>query len=253
MKRALTILEEHYKAPVDTEFAIKVLEPRALRPKVEITLLQCRPQSHIKDDETVELPKKIAEEDIVFSTKRMVPRGSIPQIDYVLFVSPKGYFSIESHDERTKLERAIGRLNAALEDEFFIAVGPGRWGTSSPDLGVHIGYADIYNTKALVELSGEGVGTAPEPSFGTHFFQDLMEAQIYPLAIYLDDDDAIFNEDFFYETPNRLKDWINADERLCKSLRLISVEDFRPNHHLTLVMDDEQGRAVAYFVENKIQ
>ena len=95
------------------------------------------------------------------------------------------------------MERAIGRLNAALEDNIYIAVGPGRWGTSSPDLGVHIGYADIYNTQALIELSGEGVGTAPEPSFGTHFFQDLMEAQIYPLAVYLDDEDAIFNRNSF--------------------------------------------------------
>ena len=251
MKTALKILEEHYQAPVDTEFAIKVLEPRALRPKIEITLLQCRPQSHIEENNDVRLPAKIAKKNIIFSTKRMVPRGSIPQIDYVLFVSPEGYFSIESQAERNKLERAIGHLNAALEDEFFIAVGPGRWGTSSPDLGVHISYADIYNTEALIELSGEGVGTAPEPSFGTHFFQDLMEAKIYPLAIYLDDDDAIFNDAFFYETPNHLKDWINVDDVICKSLRLIAVKDFRPGYHISLVMDDNQGRAVAYLVENE--
>ncbi len=47
----------------------------------------------------------------------------------------------------------------------------------------------------------------PEPSFGTHFFQDLMEANIYPLAIYTDDEDVIFNRAFFYETPNRLAEW----------------------------------------------
>ena len=251
MKVALNLLEEHYEAPVDTEFAIKILEPRALRPKVEITLLQCRPQSHIEENSEVRLPAKIAKKNIIFSTKRMVPRGSIPQIDYVLFVSPEGYFGIESHAERNKLERAIGHLNAALEDEFFIAVGPGRWGTSSPDLGVHISYADIYNTEALIELSGEGVGTAPEPSFGTHFFQDLMEARIYPLAIYLDDDDAIFNEAFFYETPNHVRNWINADDDVCKSLHLIKVKDFRADFHISLVMDDEQGRAVAYLVEDE--
>jgi len=246
MKIALQLLEEHYHAPVDTEFSIKILNPRAVQPKVEITILQCRPQSHIKESGNVHLPAKIAQKRIIFSSKRMVPRGSVSHIRYVLFVPPEGYFSLESQVERNKLERAIGRLNAALDGKVYIAVGPGRWGTSSPDLGVHIGYADIYNTRALVELSGEGVGTTPEPSFGTHFFQDLMEAQIYPLAVYLDDEDAIFNRKFFYKTPNRLQDWITADEKLLKCLRLISVEDFRPDYHLTLVMDDEQGRAVAY-------
>jgi hypothetical protein len=251
MKAALKLLEEHYKAPVDTEFALKVLNPRALRPKVEITLLQCRPQSHIKEETPVLLPEKIADEDIIFSTKRMVPRGSIPRIDYVLFVSP-GYFSIESQAERNKLERSIGLLNAKLEDENYIAVGPGRWGTSSPDLGVHIGYADIYNTRALIELSGEGVGTAPEPSFGTHFFQDLMEAQIYPLGIYLDDEDVRFNEAFFYNTPNHLKEWITADKNLLKCLRLIKVSDFRPEHYISLIMDDEKARAVAFLESEPI-
>lgn len=247
MKTALKILEEHYKAPVDTEFAFKILNPRALKPTVEIALLQCRPQSHIvEEEEAIELPENIPHEHILFSTKRMVPRGSVKHIKYVLFVPPEGYFSIESQSDRNKLERAIGHLNGLLEKEKYIAVGPGRWGTSSPDLGVHIGYADIYNTNALVELSGKGVGAAPEPSFGTHFFQDLMEAQIYPLAIYLDDKDVIFNRDFFYNTPNRLGEWLNADEKLLKCLRFLAVEDFLPNHDLTLTMDDEKGRAVAY-------
>ena len=251
MKTALTLLEEHYQAPVDTEFSIKILNPRALQPKVEITILQCRPQSHIKENNEVHLPNKIGKKRIIFSTKRMVPRGSVDKISHVLFVPPEGYFSIETQVERNKLERAIGRLNAALDEKIYIAVGPGRWGTSSPDLGVHIGYADIYNTRALIELSGEGVGTAPEPSFGTHFFQDLMEAEIYPLAVYLDDDDAIFNRKFFYKTPNRLQDWISADKKLLQSLRLIAVEDFRPAHHLTLVMDDEKGRAVAFLEKDE--
>lgn len=246
MKTALKILEEHYKAPVDTEFAFQILNPRAINPTVEISLLQCRPQSHIIEAETIEFPEHIPHEQILFSTKRMVPRGSVKDIQYVLFVPPEGYFSIKLQSDRNKLERAIGHLNSLLKDDTYIAVGPGRWGTSSPDLGVHIGYADIYNTRALIELSGKGVGAAPEPSFGTHFFQDLMEAQIYPLAIYLDDDDVIFNREFFYNTHNHLPEWINADEKLCKSLRLLKVEDFRARHTLSLIMDDEKGKAVAY-------
>jgi len=246
MRTALNLLEQHYHAPVDTEFTVEVVNPNEIQPQVKITILQCRPQSHLDMDKEAHLPSNLDEKEIIFSTRRMVPRGSIFGIRYVLFVPPEKYFSLASQSERNKLERAIGRLNAALEGESYIAVGPGRWGTSSPDLGIHIGFADIYNTQALIELSGKGIGSAPEPSFGTHFFQDLMEAQIYPLAIYLDDEDVLFNRDFFYKTPNRLRRWISADKTTTDALRLIAVEDFRRGRSLSLIMDDEQGKAVAF-------
>ncbi len=251
MRNALKLLEEHYKAPVDTEFTVQVLEPLSTQPSVKITLLQCRPQSAIADQEA-RLPENLPERDIIFATRRMVPRGVVNQIRYVLFVTPQGYFNIPSQAMRNKLERAISAINTALKGHVFICVGPGRWGTSTPDLGVHVGYGDIYNTRALIELSGKGVGTAPEPSFGTHFFQDLMEAHIYPLGIYLDDSDVTFNQEFFYSTPNRITEWINLDPALLDALRLIHVDDFAPGHHLNLVMDDDHGRAVAFLSQDEV-
>jgi hypothetical protein len=253
MRDALALLENHYSSPVDTEFTVEVLEPNSQKPDVRITLLQCRPQSHIQETAQANLPRELLEKDIIFSTQRMVPQGMINGIRYVLFVSPEGYFSISTQAERTKLERAIGRLNGALKDEVFIAIGPGRWGTSTPDLGVHVAYGDIYNARALVELSGESVGTSPEPSFGTHFFQDLMEAQIYPLAVFLDDKEVFFNHDFFYKTPNKVLKFITIDKRLTRTLRLLAISDSRPGHHMNLVMDGQKGRAVAYLVPDEEQ
>jgi len=253
MRRALQLLEIHYGSPVDTEFTLEFKEPNSLQPDVCITLLQCRPQSHIQETRQAKLPRELLEKDIIFSTQRMVPHGVVEGIRYVLFVSPEGYFSISTQDERTKLIRAIGQLNAALEGQTFITVGPGRWGTSTPDLGVHVAYGDIYNSRSLVELSGESVGTSPEPSFGTHFFQDLMEAHIYPLAVFLDDKDVIFNHDFFYETPNKVLKFININKRLTRTLRLLAVKDYRPGHHMNLVMDGQKGRAVAYLVSDDEQ
>jgi hypothetical protein len=81
---------------------------------------------------------------------------------------------------------------------------------------------------------------------GTHFFQDLMGAQIYTLAVNLDEPDAIFQHVFFYETPNHLLDWANCDRSFCQVVRLIDVADYRRGHHLELAMDDEAGLAVAY-------
>lgn len=250
MRQALRLLEEHYRSPVDTEFTVQISEPLSLQPQVKITLLQCRPQSAI-EEERARLPENLPAEEIVFSTRRMVPRGEICGIRHVVYVSPAAYFAIASPAERTRLERAIGELNRALKGEVFICVGPGRWGTSTPDLGVHVAYGDIYNTRALVELSGEEIGTSPEPSFGTHFFQDLMEAKIYPLAIFLDDEDVIFRREFFQAPKNHLADWIAADETLARCLQVIEVADFRPGSHINLVMDDEQGRASAYFEQDR--
>jgi len=161
-------------------------------------------------------------------------------------VEPQAYFALQTAAERRALRHVISQLNTRLEADGFICVGPGRWGTTNPDLGVQVGFSDIFNAEALVELTGEGLGVAPEPSFGTHFFQDLMEARIYPLALYLDDEEVIFNRAFFYETPNRLRQVLPNAAGSEHVLRLIDVEDFRPDHRLSLSMDDEAGRAVAY-------
>ncbi len=245
MKVILQTLEQHYGSPVDIEFTLQVADAQTLHPEALITILQCRPQSCFEEEQDVTIPFEIPKRDIAFSTQRMVPRGRVDGIRWVLFVPPEEYFRLDPAG-RHRLERAIGDLNNALKSEPFICVGPGRWGTSTPDLGVSIAYGDIYHTRALVELTGEGLAPDLEPSFGTHFFQDLMEAQIYPLAVTLGESGSVFNRKFFYQTPNRLADWLPADDALQASLRLIKVEDFRPGHTLTLVMNDDAVKAVAF-------
>ena len=159
---------------------------------------------------------------------------------------PEGYYALQTADERAELGRLICQLNSKLEEKAFICVGPGRWGTTNPDLGVFVCYSDICHAAALVELAGKEIGPAPEPSLGTHFFQDLMEAQIYPVAISFDDEDMLFNRDFFYQTPNRLAEYVNAKDSLVNCLRLIDVASYQADYHLELIMDDEKGQAVAF-------
>jgi hypothetical protein len=246
MRHILQTLEKNYNSPVDLEFTLKLEHPEQAKPHLVITLLQCRPQSSLIPTESASLPVNLRPEDILLSTRFVVPEGVLPRIDYVLYVQPKGYFGLGSMDLRSELVRAVSRLNAALETERFICVGPGRWGSSNPDLGVPVTYGDIYHTRALVELAGQGVGAVPEPSLGTHFFQDLLEAQIYPLAIYLDDPASVFETKFFDEMPNHVENFIQIEPRLLPALRLVRIKDYRPNAHLRLVMSDEKSQAVAY-------
>ena len=245
MTSLLQILEEHYHAPVDTEFTLHFEPSPDQKPEIKICILQCRPQLHMKQSET-QIPHNLLDEDILFATPRMVPQGHISDIRKVIFVSPEGYYALPTPNERSRLGRLIGELNKVFEKESFICIGPGRWGTSNPELGIHIGYGDIYNTRALIEVTGSKIGPMPEASYGTHFFQDLVELGIFPLAIYLDDKEAVFNREFFYQTDNQLLQYLPDAVDMVACLRVIDVASFRSHHRMELIMDNERGLAVAF-------
>jgi len=243
-------LEENYHSPVDIEFTLQLTNPQSSKPAVVICLLQCRPQSQFRES-NAQLPTSLNPADVILATQRLVPSGRVTGITHVIFVTPEGYFSLTTEAERAHIGHLISQLNARLLGKTFITVGPGRWGTINPDLGVPINYGDIYNTRALVEVTGKGISAVSEPSFGTHFFQDLVESNIYPLAIHLEDPQAEFNHRFFYDTPNQLIRVLPEAEGCVDSIRLIKVASFRRDHHLELVMDDEKGQALAYLVPDE--
>lgn len=249
-RQMLQTLEQVYNSPVDTEFTIHIPNPYSAQLEVNICLLQCRPQSHFKESK-VHIPTSLNPADVVFSTRRLVPSGRVDGITHIIFVSPEGYFSLGTQAERNHIGQLVSKLNARLADRTFITIGPGRWGTVNPDLGVPIRYGDIYNTHALIEISGGGFSAAPEPSFGTHFFQDLIEANIYPLAIDLDDPDVRFNRDLLYDTENRLPAFLPGTEECMETIRVVEVASFRPAHHIDLIMDDDKGEAVALLVPDE--
>ena len=124
-------------------------------------------------------------------------------------------------------------------------LGPGRWGSANIDLGVPVSYADIYNANALIELAYSQKGITPEPSYGTHFFQDLVESQIYPLAIYPDQPGDLLNEEFFARSKNQLAVLLPEAADYADCLKVIHAPSERPNTSLEISMDGE--RAVAYF------
>jgi hypothetical protein len=247
-KELLELLEREWGTPVDIEFAIELEDPRATKSSINISLLQCRPLPSLDPSQSIQLPQGLKKQDIVFSSRFIVPQGYLSNIRYVVYVVPEHYFALESDVERRELGRIIGQINNKLERKSFICVGPGRWGTINLELGVHVGYADINHAGALVEVSGEKVGPAPEPSLGTHFFHDLLEAQIYPVAINLDDPETVYNSHFLNEGPNIIDEFLSIDDTHHKVLRVVDVAAYRPDHHLEMILDDEQGLTTAFFV-----
>ena len=161
------------------------------------------------------IPTDIPSEDLLFKTTGLVPDGQIDGIRYIVFVDPEVYKQTADPKIRLELGRVITRINHKLENERFILMGPGRWGSSNLDLGVKVGYADIHNTLALIEISMSGEdGSAPELSYGTHFFQDLVEADIFSLPLHLNVEDSVnsyFSWDLFRNTPGSLAELVPED------------------------------------------
>lgn len=242
-RQMLALLQKAYHRPVDTEFALQLKEGGDGQTEIDLCLLQCRPQSHLPT-EVVTLPEDIPLDKVLFTTQRLVPDGCVAGVRYAVYVSPQGYSSLPSNRERYDVARMIGRINRTLEKEQFILMGPGRWGSNNPALGIPITYSEIHNASALIEIAdGEH---APEPSYGTHFFQDLIEARIYPLALALLDPEAEFNRGFFEASENSLARLLPEASAWESLIRVIDIPAVSDGAHLELVMDGEAGKAMAF-------
>jgi hypothetical protein len=245
MKTVLSKLERYYKWPVDIEFVVDI-EPGYPQACYDVHLLQCRPLVSQEWLEKVEIPEEIHEQDLILAACKLVPQGVVSGVRYVVYVDPVAYGRIPDYVTKLELARVIGRLNKHLEGERFILMGPGRWGSSSLDLGVKVTYGDIYNTKILVEIPLTREGSTAEASYGTHFFQDLVETGIYPLPITLDEEGAMLNLPFLTESPSVLADLLPSDATYAQYVRVIDVPAVAGGRYLEVLMDGEHERAVGY-------
>lgn len=247
MRTALQRLEETYQRPVDVEFAIDIL-PGYPQTEYRLHVLQCRPLSQRAEDIAVTIPKNIPPESILFTSNRLVPDGRAEGIRYIVYIDPHAYYDLHNATIKQELARAIGRINKRLENESFILIGPGRWGSVNIDLGVHVTYADIFNTKVLVEMAVAHNGYTPELSYGTHFFQDLVEAGIHSLALHLGDETetASFKEAFFTKSSNVLSELLPEDAGLSHYLKVIDLDRLPGNPRLNILMNGAREEAIGF-------
>jgi pyruvate, water dikinase len=238
MKQILQILEEKIGNPVDVEFASD---------GKTLYILQCRPQSQSRGMERKPIPKNISQDKKVFSTNKYVTTGQVENIEYIVYVVPEEYNNLGTREEMQKIAFIINKINNTLPKRKFILMGPGRWGSRGDiKLGVPVKYGDINNTSLLVEIAKENGEYTPELSFGTHFFQDLVEAEIKYLPLYPNNSKNTFNESILLYQNNQLTHLLKNYKNYEHVVRVIKTSDIFSGETLSVIMDGETGEALAY-------
>ncbi|HVP54607.1 MAG TPA: PEP/pyruvate-binding domain-containing protein [Candidatus Eisenbacteria bacterium] len=236
-RELLALLQERLGEPVDIEFAYD---------GNDFYLLQCRPQSYSGDAAPVPIPRDLPAERVVFSANRFVSNGRVPEITHIVYVDLDGYSRLPDQKSMRDVGRAVGRLNKLLPKRQFILIGPGRWGSRGDiKLGVPVTYSDINNSAMLIEVARQKGNYLPDLSFGTHFFQDLVEASIRYLPLYPDDPKNAFREDFLLGSRSVLDELLPEFAHLSDTLRVIDVPRETNGLVLRVLMNAELDQAVA--------
>jgi pyruvate, water dikinase len=236
----LHLLQERLGFAVDLEFASD---------GAGFYLLQCRAQSFSRENVAATIPRDLPEKNVLFSANRFVSNGRMPDITHVVYVEPDAYNELAALEDLHAVGRAVSRLNAVLPKRQFILIGPGRWGSRGDiKLGVNVTYSDISNTAMLAEVARKRGNYVPDLSFGTHFFQDLVEASIRYLPLYPDDPDVVFAEHFFKGSANELASLVPELAHLAGVVRVIDVPKASGGRVLRVLMNADEERAVGLLV-----
>jgi hypothetical protein len=204
MKKMLKTLEKAYDYPVDIEFTVNFTDDSV--PKVNV--VQCRPLQTKGNEQKVVIPPGVPEETTFLRSVGNFMGGNISQpIKWIIWVEPSEYSSLPVGD-KYEIARLVGRLNKRIADKVdspTMLLGPGRWGTSTPAMGVPITFSEINNLTALAEVAFTSGNLMPELSFGSHFFQDLVEADIFYMALFPENENCFINIDWLEKQPNALE------------------------------------------------
>ena len=182
MRRMLHRIQEEYEYPVDTEFTINISE----NGEYSIDLLQCRPLQVQKGKTGNVVPEDIPEERILLeSVGTSMGISKTSSLDLIVYVDPVKYYELP-FKYKDLVAKLIGKINWHYRDmdKHMMLIVPGRVGTTSPELGVPTSFADISAYDIICETEESRAGYNPELSYGSHIFQDLVEAEILYTAIF---------------------------------------------------------------------
>jgi hypothetical protein len=245
MRDMLHTLDEAYGCPVDTEFTVNFFDGNDYR----INLVQCRPLQVYQGGMTMEPPARIAKRDLVFDAHgAVVGQSRLVSIDRLIYVVPSVYGQLPISD-RYSVARLIGRLMHLPEEgptKRIMLLGPGRWGTTMPSLGVPVSFAEINTVSVLCEIVAMRDELVPDVSLGTHFFNELVEAEMLYVALFPGRKDNLLNEAFFKEAPNRLVDLVPEAASRANVVHVINAADVAGGGSIQLNASNVKQRVVCY-------
>ena len=213
MGKMVQTLEHAYGYPVDTEFAVNFRSGSGYY----LNLLQCRPLQVKRYRKRVAIPEEIPLEQTIFRTRDRFMGGSLElKLARLIWIVPEAYADLPIA-ARYQMARIIGKLNRLIpcrEESPTALLGPGRWGTSTPSLGIPVSFAEINRFAVLGELAFTTGGFVPELSYGTHFFQDLVETDIFYLTLNEVKEGTAFNREFCAKQTNQLSRLLPDEDTL---------------------------------------
>ncbi len=234
----LSRVEAAYGRPVDIEFAWD---------KDTFYLLQCRSLSVRKEHHKVTIPAGVPRGNLLFTTHVSLSSTIVADLEYIVYVDPRAYDRLPTYEAKMRIAAAVNVLNKQLAGRRYALMGPGRWGSNDINLGVRVTYSNINKTTLLLEIAFAKEGGTPEVSYGTHFFQDLVEADITVVSLFPDDPGSFFNEDFVLRSENLLAT-IAPEIKECEEVvHVINVPAVRGGDYLQVYMDATTRRGMGVF------
>ena len=232
MRRMMHLIQQEYGEPVDIEFTINVSENR----EYMINLLQCRPLQVLQDVGHIAIPQDVPREEILLETRgASMGLSRKTRLDMIVYVDPIQYYHL-SFREKARIAFLIGQINWKYRDQgkHMLLMVPGRIGTSSPELGVPTAFSDISGFDAVCEIAESRAGYNPELSYGSHIFQDLVEAQILYMAVFPGSQTVCFQKELLDPLPDLIAQIPEGSEyRGVISLRDVSGRICELYHDLT--------------------
>ena len=248
MRAMLETLREAYDYPVDVEFTANFLEDG-----YKINLVQCRPlQVHTTTTAAADTPAELPDERIVLGAREaVIGQGANLRIDRVVYVVPEAYANLPLAD-RHALARLVGKVcNLPGDDRTqprILLIGPGRWGTTTPSLGVPVRFSEIHRVAAICELVAMSDEIVPDVSLGTHFFSDLIETDILYFALFPHRPGNRIDHDLLQAAPNHLAPLMEEPppSPLQEALRVLDAGQLHEGMDLLLHACPLRQRVIGY-------
>ncbi|HOX58139.1 MAG TPA: PEP/pyruvate-binding domain-containing protein [Candidatus Paceibacterota bacterium] len=201
LRRMLEILESVYEHPVDIEFTVNFLGDGSYR----IHLLQCRTFQIRRESIGVAPPVPAAHTTLLAAHGGVIGVSREQPLSRIIYIVTDQYAALPEQS-RYAVARLIGKLNRlqAADDRGLMLIGPGRWGTHSPSLGIPVSFTEISRASVVCEVVAMHENLIPDVSLGTHFFNDLVEHDMLYVAYFPKKSDNSINEEWFRQAPNRL-------------------------------------------------